>query len=478
MAATTHAGIYVRISQDRAGAGLGVERQEQDCRALAERLGWTVAKVYADNDVSAYSGKARPAYRALMDDIEQQRIFGVLVWHPDRLHRSPLELETYIALVEKRGIRTQSVQAGQWDLSTPSGQAIARTLGAWARYESAHKGERIRRSREQQAIAGGWHGGMRPYGFEKDGVTVRPAEAAEIVNAIEQTIAGVSLRSLVRDLNARGIPTATGKGRWSSMALRDIMIRPRIAGLSSYHGEVVGKAVWPALVPEESWRAVCAILTDPARRTSPGGTIKWLGSGLYLCGVCGEPKLRVSTNGSRKPAYRCSNREVMATTGHVTRQAADVDHLVESVVVERLAQPGLAELFADRGDTLDVGPLHIEKAGLEARLDEVAARFADGEVTARQMTIATEKMRERLDVITGALAASVESNPLADLPDGKAISRAWFGAEPDRSDGYPLGKRRAIVAAMVDVTVLPSAPGQRKGGIYFDPETVRIDWKV
>ena len=55
-------GIYVRISQDRQGAELGVVRQEADCRALCERKGWSVVEVYADNDTSAYSGAPRPAW--------------------------------------------------------------------------------------------------------------------------------------------------------------------------------------------------------------------------------------------------------------------------------------------------------------------------------------------------------------------------------------------------------------------------------
>jgi hypothetical protein len=51
--ATTHAraALYVRISSDRGGAGLGVARQEEDCRALCARLGWRPVEVYADNDV-------------------------------------------------------------------------------------------------------------------------------------------------------------------------------------------------------------------------------------------------------------------------------------------------------------------------------------------------------------------------------------------------------------------------------------------
>ena len=54
------AAVYVRITQDRGGAGLGVERQEQECRALAQRLGWKVTEVYCDNDLSAFSGRRRP----------------------------------------------------------------------------------------------------------------------------------------------------------------------------------------------------------------------------------------------------------------------------------------------------------------------------------------------------------------------------------------------------------------------------------
>ena len=66
---TARTAVYVRISSDREGAGLGVARQEEDCRALCERLGWQVTEVYPDNDVSAYSGKKRPEWDRLNKDI-------------------------------------------------------------------------------------------------------------------------------------------------------------------------------------------------------------------------------------------------------------------------------------------------------------------------------------------------------------------------------------------------------------------------
>ncbi|MGH3767461.1 MAG: recombinase family protein [Pseudonocardiaceae bacterium] len=62
---THKVGIYCRISRDRIGAGLGIERQQRDCRELANPLGWVMVDTYADNDLSAYSGKRRPHYERL-----------------------------------------------------------------------------------------------------------------------------------------------------------------------------------------------------------------------------------------------------------------------------------------------------------------------------------------------------------------------------------------------------------------------------
>ncbi|MDQ1740944.1 MAG: site-specific recombinase [Pseudonocardiales bacterium] len=63
------AAIYARISSDQDGPGLGVQRQVEDGRKLASQRGWVVAEEYVDNDVSAYSGKRRPAYQRMLADL-------------------------------------------------------------------------------------------------------------------------------------------------------------------------------------------------------------------------------------------------------------------------------------------------------------------------------------------------------------------------------------------------------------------------
>jgi site-specific DNA recombinase len=65
------AALYARISSDQEGSGLGVARQLEDYRRLAESLGWSVAEEYVDNDLSAYSGKRRPAYERMLANLAE-----------------------------------------------------------------------------------------------------------------------------------------------------------------------------------------------------------------------------------------------------------------------------------------------------------------------------------------------------------------------------------------------------------------------
>ena len=166
---TRRAAIYCRISRDKEGAGLGVDRQEQDCREVAARLAWEVVAVHADNDLSAYSGKPRPGYEALLADLRADVADAVICWHTDRLHRSPVELEEYIAVCDPRAVPTQTVRAGPLDLATPSGRMVARVLGAVARHESstartASAGPAFRPRPMAAGRAAGDPTGMRPTG--------------------------------------------------------------------------------------------------------------------------------------------------------------------------------------------------------------------------------------------------------------------------------------------------------------------------
>ncbi len=116
-------GAYERISDDQedestGDRGAGVTRQEEALELLCQMLSksgpstWTIHRHYTDNDVSAYSGKPRPQYAALMQAVEAGQVDMVVAWDPDRLHRSPAELEDFITAVERAGVEVVTLQAG------------------------------------------------------------------------------------------------------------------------------------------------------------------------------------------------------------------------------------------------------------------------------------------------------------------------------------------------------------------------------
>ncbi|MDQ6728939.1 MAG: recombinase family protein [Actinomycetota bacterium] len=460
--------IYVRISQDREGAGLGVERQTADCAALARKLGWTVVATHTDNDLSAYSGKPRPGYRALLAEIDAGRVDAVIVWHTDRLHRSPRELEEYVDLCERRKIVTQTCKAGELDLATPSGRAVARTLGAWARFEVEHKSERTKRAQLQAAQAGRWLGGARPFGWtlrDKGSAVLNRSEAREVRNAATALLAGASVGSIVADLNRRGVTTSTGRP-WNYTSLRQVLTRPRNAGLVSLNGEVVGASPWPNLLTEDTWRAVCSLLGDPDRRKSQSNRARWLLAGIATCGTCGAP-LRSATvgrnpaKGTTRTVYRCPT----AGRGHVARSAEPLDGLITEVIAARLARPDVADLLLDAARRPDMEGLRVDAVALRMRLGEAADSFSDGAISRAQLEKITARTNERLSDVEQSMSGGSGAAVVSDLLGAPNPARQWRAA--------PVDRRRAIVRALVNVTVLPG----RNRGNRFDPDLVHVEWR-
>ena len=256
--------MYARISSDREGDNLAVSRQLADCEQLAGRRGWTMVERYVDSDISAYSGKRRPNYLRMLEDIEAGAVEAVVVYHADRLHRHPRELEDFIELCQRTETKLATV-SGDVDLSSHEGQLMARIQGAVARKESDDKSRRIRRKHEELATAGKVSGGgSRPYGYEADKRTVRPAEAETIRECVRRTLAGDSLRSICVDLNERAVTSPAGK-RWTTQTLRRMLMSARISGQREHRGEIVAKAEWPAIItPGETQQAA-----REARRSRP-----------------------------------------------------------------------------------------------------------------------------------------------------------------------------------------------------------------
>jgi DNA invertase Pin-like site-specific DNA recombinase len=266
------AAIYCRISSDPDHDELGVKRQEADCRALCEHRGWGVAEVFTDDDRSAYSGKRRPRYEAMLQALRDGTVNAIVAWHPDRLTRHPRELEDLIVTIETTKARLATVQAGEYDLSTASGRMTARVVGAVARGESEHKSARLKRKHRELAEAGKLSGGGRAYGYWYDldpkghivRVSVVESEKVILEEIAGRLLAGETLRGVTADLNRRGVPTVTGKP-WSTVVVKRMMTAPRWVGLRVHDGATFKATSWEPIITVADHRRLVALLTDPAR---------------------------------------------------------------------------------------------------------------------------------------------------------------------------------------------------------------------
>src|SRR5918998_1641501 len=423
-----HAAIYCRISLDRAGAGLGVARQQQDCQELATRLGWPVADVYVDNDVSAYSGKPRPAWQQLLGQVGSGAVDAVLCWHVDRLTRSPRELEDVIDLADRHGLALATV-TGDIDLQTPTGRMVARLLGASARYESEHKGERQRRQIQQAAEAGQKvAGGRRPYGYALEHgsgrikATADPVEGPIVRDCARRVLAGESIASITRHLNDREILTSAGN-RWNRTTLRRMLCSARISGRREYIpggsytgtrplvGEIVSDtSQWPAIITVEQSDRLRALLTRPERCITTGGARKHLLSGILHCARCGCPMVGRSSRGVLR--YVCNKNPDggKGACGRMYITSAPTDEHIRDLVLTALDSPEMAQRLRRR-DTAP-GDLHARIRSDEDALTMLAADHGNGEISRAEWKAAAAPIRTRLETARAALATSTQTSAL------------------------------------------------------------------
>lgn len=446
--------MYLRLSLDRHGDQLGIDRQREACHELMTSRGWSLGREYVDNDISATSGRRRPGFEALLEAREQL----VVVWHVDRLVRVTRDLERVI----DTGASVHAVRAGHLDLSTPSGRAVARTVTAWATYEGESKADRQRAANDQRAARGIPVAGIAPFGFEHtrdehgkvSGMAVVPAEAEAIRAGVERLLSGGSLAGVCRAWDAAG--HTTGRGRpWQPYAAREAVSSLVLAGVREHRG-VEHAGNWPPILDRATVDAVRRVLADPGRRTTMTTVRSALLAGILRCGLCGEA-MRSGRTQHGADAYRCSG-----PVAHLVRAREPIDEYVVAVVLARLADPRVTAALV--GPDTDVAEARAQADQLRARLDDLAAAFADGEVTRSQLGTATARLRDRLDVAESTIGRAASTGTIAGF--AAAPEAAWEAADLDA--------RRAVIRALV----VPVALSPGRGARRFDPDSVRLDWQV
>ncbi|MEW1950675.1 recombinase family protein [Pseudarthrobacter sp902506025] len=476
----TRFAIYSRISRDRVGAGLGVERQQEDCEKLVAQLGGQIVATFSDNDISAYSGKPRPGYEALLRVIKNGDVDAVAVWHQDRLLRRTIDLEHYIDVCQPTKTPTHTVMAGFFDLTTPAGRATAKTLAAWASYEVETSTDRVKSAKLQAAKAGKPSGGNRAYGYEQNGMVIIPEEAAVVREAIDRFVAGDSWRTIALDFNERGIPTAKGK-LWAAINVRNVAVRPRNISIR-VHNDNEYPAVWPSLISMETWEDLhLAIKRGQALHGQRSYTRKHLLKGFVHCGLC-DTRMNIinaqQRDGSYSPAFNCRKKDHRGQDvgcGRVKRKKEPVEALVIDCLMYRLDTPDLTAMLAkDKGDSGKLKELMRDHEAQSLRLQEILNLYSTGEMTFSEYKSAKTAASARLDALGRELDQKTSRNTIGLIPAGQTVREAW-----DKAD---IQWRRQLVDTLIEkVLIYPKQLGDQKviyKGFKFNPDRVEIRWKA
>lgn len=454
--------IYARLSQDRNGESTSTERQVRDCEAFAAAKGWEVVDQYIDSDLSAYSEKVtRPQFERMLEDVANGDARVIVSWKLDRLLRRPREMERVLDVCKASGASVATLK-DSIDTSADFGEVMPRMLSIFAELESKNISIRQRSKAAEIAKAGRHHGGgTRPFGLSSDWSRIRPREARLIREAANRVLDGESLRGIAQDWNRRKISTSTSKP-WRAEVLRQMLVSPRLAGLRTHHGAVVGSGAFPAIIDQDTHRRLGAVLRHGNGTRGPQAR-KYALTGFLRCHACDKAMV-----GHRLPSrvtYICHSPP--RGCGRTKIGADPVEALVRDRVLDRLDSPEFAAaLDAEQGRgqaTVDLDQLR----GDEQALDQLSRdHYVDRIIDRSEYMASRDALTKRIEGARRKLARTGNGRRHSLVGLGEQLRAAW--------DSEPMEWRRAIVSAVVDrITIGPAVRGRN----VFDPGRVSIEWR-
>lgn len=412
-----HVALYLRISRDPLNLRAGVQRQLDDCTDIATRK-WPDAElvVYEDNDVSAYSGKTRPKFTEMCQQIRAGQVSAVVAYDRDRMFRRPVELEHFLDLCDKAKMHNAVTAQGDLNLATDDGQFSARILAAAAKKESDDKSRRLKRQKLDAASDGKWLGGPAPYGYTLAGgqLTVNPDQATVIVDVARRVLDGQSMRSL-----AAASPADAPN---NAQAWRSLLLSATMRGRTRH-----GAGHWEPIIDASMGADLTILLTTPDRLTHHGTEKRHWPSGLLSCASC-ERWLRRRVHHGRGQ-FTCQCGAVAIDQRRIE------DYLTGAIMA---AAPTIQD--ATTPDQVAPDP------ALEQRLAELSAAYVTGQISNIEWSSARSAVSEMMATIAA-------TNPQPRAAADTITATAW-------QTWTPMQRHRAAKSLLRRVVIWPSGSGR------------------
>ena len=376
-----------------------------------------MAGIFADKGITGTSMKKRVEFKKMIAACKRGKIDLILTKPLSRFARNTVDSLEVVRMLRANGIGV-IFEKENINTLTESSEFLLTLFSGFAQAESESISKNviwgIQKSREA---------GNVPFQYQKllgyrrgpDGQPEIVRSEAEVVKRIyRRYLDGCSLAQIKRELEADGVPTASGIQGWTYQVIRNILTNERYIGdallqktyttdcisktvkknqgdrpmvyVERNHPAIVSKAMFYQVREEMARRASKRKVMQKTGKTEQGKySAKYALSELLVCGECGTPYKRCTwaRNGKKRIVWRCVSRLEFGTKYCHDSPSMDEDKLHQAILegINEFVQAGqglgdelldLASIVQQGGSADGIDPLTLRN-----RLDTLTAQQAE-----------------------------------------------------------------------------------------------------
>lgn len=440
--------IYCRKSSEAEDRQvLSIDSQETELLKVAERDGFSVAKIYKEAMSAKASG--RPIFDEMLRDIEKQGDVTLLSWKLDRLARNMVDGGRVIELMDRGLIK--EIRTPEKVLRNIPEDKFMMTLdfGIAKKYVD-DLSVNVKRGNRAKLERGGWPG-KAPLGYLNDKanktIIVDEVKAPFIKKAYQEYATGLySLADIVEMLYADGFRT------WSNLkvhkaAIHKLLSDPFYMGVMRKGGKLY-KGNHEPLVSKTTFDQVQLFLSGK-RRPKPQKHFFHL-RGLFTCATCGC--MLTATKKKGHDYYYCTNGKGVCSEHKSYLRSERLDLLVAGILRLLQSDPELVELAYQAALQRSESEASYHSSSLLALQDQLQSlQAAQGRLTdsyaadvipqgvyeAKMLSLRNESVSLQRQI----QEAEKATNPVATLEPAKNLFLSGISAANDYLNADPEDKR-------------------------------------
>ncbi len=477
-------------------------------KKIEENPDWELAGIFADRGITGTSLKRRTEFKRMIAACKRGRIDLIVTKSLSRFARNTVDCLDTVRMLRANGIGV-IFEKENINTLTETSEFLITLFSGFAQAESESISKNviwgIQKSREA---------GKVPFQYQKllgyrrgpDGQPeIVPEEAKTVERIYHRYLDGCSLGQISRELEADGVPAASGIQGWSYQVVRNILTNEKYIGdallQKTYTTDCISKTVrknegeramvyvennHPAIISKDLFYRV---QEEVARRTSKRKVMQKTGkteqgkysskyalSELLVCGECGTPYKRCTwaRNGKKRIVWRCISRLEFGKKYCHESPTLDED-LLHTAILEAMNETAkaLSEVSAAALDFTSMAcatpqedrssPLELQErlTALTARQGElmemVLEDMDNSELNARLKALTEEKERLQAELET----ARADERKWVDQGPRLNDLRQFLNSSPTQFDKF----EDEVIRKMIEkITVV-------------DAETIRVKFK-